>query len=133
MKPLRPFFRQLKKHASTTRSDRNARHCRRAHQAITIPDCPCKRFLWSFDLQYSRRMHPLCAALLAACLVAPAAARTPYVSEGAAPAPAAPMLDRQPDGMVLHLSTGELRIQVLSESVIRVAFSASPDFPSRAS
>ena len=35
--------------------------------------------------------------------------------------------------MVVHLASGELRIQVVSDSVVRVAFSASPDFFSHSS
>ncbi|HVN92967.1 MAG TPA: TIM-barrel domain-containing protein [Terracidiphilus sp.] len=40
---------------------------------------------------------------------------------------------REPDGMSLRLPNGQLRLQVLSENVVRVAFSASPDFFSRTS
>jgi len=42
-------------------------------------------------------------------------------------------MDRQPDGLILHLDSGDLRIQVLSDTVVRVAFAKSPDFSSRAS
>ena len=40
-------------------------------------------------------------------------------------------MERELDGMNLHMPSGELRIEVLDESVVRVAFSASPDFFSR--
>jgi alpha-D-xyloside xylohydrolase len=46
-------------------------------------------------------------------------------------APAA--MERHPDGMTLHQVTGDLRLQVVSESVVRVAFSPSPRFFSRSS
>jgi alpha-D-xyloside xylohydrolase len=42
-------------------------------------------------------------------------------------------MEREPDGMKLRLLTGELRIQVLGDAAVRVAFSTSPDFFSRAS
>ena len=42
-------------------------------------------------------------------------------------------MQREPDGMNLRLPTGELRIEVLSDAAVRVAFSASPDFFSRTS
>ena len=42
-------------------------------------------------------------------------------------------MEREPDGMSLRLPTGELRIEVLGDVAVRVAFSASPDFFSRAS
>lgn len=48
-------------------------------------------------------------------------------------APVAPTMEREPDGMVLHTASGDLRIQVVSETVVRVAFSASPNFFTRAS
>ncbi len=40
-------------------------------------------------------------------------------------------MEREPDGMALHLASGELRIQVVSDTVIRVEFSASQSFFSR--
>jgi alpha-D-xyloside xylohydrolase len=46
---------------------------------------------------------------------------------------APPTLDRQPDGMTVHLDSGDLRIQVLSDTVVRVAFSKSSGFFSHAS
>lgn len=73
-------------------------------------------------MQSPSRLHALCAALLAACLALPAAA----LFADPLP-PAVPMFDRKPDGMVLRLSRGELRIQVVSDTVIRVAFSVPPD------
>jgi len=42
-------------------------------------------------------------------------------------------MERQPDGITLHLDSGDLRIQVLSDAVVRVAFAHSPSFFSRAS
>ncbi|HEY1803617.1 MAG TPA: TIM-barrel domain-containing protein [Terracidiphilus sp.] len=42
-------------------------------------------------------------------------------------------MQREPDGMKLHLANGELYLQVLSENAVRVAFSASPDFFDRTS
>ena len=42
-------------------------------------------------------------------------------------------MERQPDGMTLHLGSGDLRIQVLSDTVVRVAFAKSADFFSRTS
>lgn len=45
----------------------------------------------------------------------------------AAPAP----MERLSDGMTLHLATGDLRLQVVTGSVVRVAFSPSPGFFSR--
>jgi alpha-D-xyloside xylohydrolase len=42
-------------------------------------------------------------------------------------------MEREPDGMALHLASGELRIQVVSDTVVRVAFSATPGFFSRTS
>jgi alpha-D-xyloside xylohydrolase len=46
----------------------------------------------------------------------------------ASSAVAAPMMEPEPDGMTLRLASGELRIQVVSDTVVRVAFSATPDF-----
>lgn len=40
-------------------------------------------------------------------------------------------MERKPDGIAVHLGSGELRLQVISDTVIRIAFSASPDFFSR--
>jgi alpha-D-xyloside xylohydrolase len=53
----------------------------------------------------------------------------------AAPAmPATPAkMDRQPDGLILHLDAGDLRIQFLSATVVRVAFAKSSAFFSHAS
>ncbi|MGD0830852.1 MAG: TIM-barrel domain-containing protein [Terracidiphilus sp.] len=42
-------------------------------------------------------------------------------------------MEQQPDGMALRLASGELRIQVISEATVRVAFSPSPDFFGRTS
>ena len=42
-------------------------------------------------------------------------------------------MERQPDGMAVRLPSGELRIQVFSDSVVRVAFSPSPAFFTRTS
>jgi alpha-D-xyloside xylohydrolase len=42
-------------------------------------------------------------------------------------------MERQPDGITVHLDGGDLRIQVLSDTVVRVAFAKSGDFFSRAS
>jgi alpha-D-xyloside xylohydrolase len=42
-------------------------------------------------------------------------------------------MEQQPDGMTLRLAAGELRIQVISAAVVRVAFARSPDFFSRSS
>jgi alpha-D-xyloside xylohydrolase len=44
-----------------------------------------------------------------------------------------PVMEPQPDGMALHMASGDLRIQVISDTVVRVAFSASPDFFKRTS
>jgi len=45
----------------------------------------------------------------------------------------APTMDRQPDGLILHLDSGDLRIQLLSDTVVRVAFAKSSSFFSRES
>lgn len=50
----------------------------------------------------------------------------------AAPAPKTTM-QREPDGMTLHMASVDLRVQVISDDVVRVAASASPDFFSRLS
>ncbi len=42
-------------------------------------------------------------------------------------------LQRQADGMAVQVANGDLRIQVMSDTVLRVAFSPSPDFFTRAS
>ena len=42
-------------------------------------------------------------------------------------------MERQPDGITLHLDSGDLRIQVLSDAVVRVAFAHSPSFFTHAS
>ena len=48
--------------------------------------------------------------------------------------PAAPLvMERQADGMSVQLAAGELRIQVISDSVVRVEFSRSPEFFNRIS
>ena len=62
--------------------------------------------------------------MLAVCLSVPALALA---------APAAPKMEPEPDGMALHFASGELRIQVISDAVVRVAFSGSKSFFSRAS
>lgn len=53
----------------------------------------------------------------------------PAVTFSAAPA----TLERQPNGIGLQLATGELRIQVVSAAVVRVAFSKSAGFFQRTS
>jgi len=47
----------------------------------------------------------------------------------AAAAPVA--MEQQPDGLTLHLKSGDLRIQLISSSVVRVAFSRSGEFFNR--
>src|ERR1700689_4741943 len=42
-------------------------------------------------------------------------------------------MERQPDGMILRLPSGELRLQVISSTIVRVAFSGSPQFFTRSS
>ena len=42
-------------------------------------------------------------------------------------------MERKPDGVNLRLPNGELRIQILGDSAVRVAFSKSPGFFSRTS
>jgi alpha-D-xyloside xylohydrolase len=42
-------------------------------------------------------------------------------------------MEQESDGMTLHLASGALRIQVISDTVVRVAFSASRNFFSRTS
>jgi alpha-D-xyloside xylohydrolase len=42
-------------------------------------------------------------------------------------------IDRRSDGVTLHFVAGDLRIQVISDSVVRVAFSKSPAFFNRTS
>ena len=86
----------------------------------------------------SHRMHPVCSAVLAVCLAVPTAAFSGVPAHAAAPVSAAqlqalPVLDRQSDGMIVHLPSGQLRIQVVSDTVVRVAFSASADSFSRPS
>jgi alpha-D-xyloside xylohydrolase len=63
-----------------------------------------------------------CLAILAICLVIPAL--------GLATTPATTM-EREADGMALHFASGELRIQVISDTVVRVAFSPSKEFFNR--
>ncbi len=46
---------------------------------------------------------------------------------------APPTMEKQSDGMILRLATGELRIRVVSAGLVRVEFSSSPEFFSRAS
>ncbi|MGH9607573.1 MAG: TIM-barrel domain-containing protein [Terracidiphilus sp.] len=65
-------------------------------------------------------------------LCAPALAVSIAISAIASP-PASPTMERQPGGMTVHLASGDLEIQSLSNSVVRVAFSASPSFFNRAS
>jgi len=60
-------------------------------------------------------MRVIFSAILAICLGASAFA-----------APAA--VRRESDGIILQLDSGQLRIQFVSDSVVRVAFSAAPDF-----
>ena len=71
----------------------------------------------------------LAAALCLSALILHAAPPTPAVPA----APVARKIDRQPDGLTLHLDAGDLRIQLLSDSIVRVAFARSADFFSRAS
>ena len=73
--------------------------------------------------RYTLPMSFTTAALLAGCLSLWAHALF------AAPA----KVDRQPDGVTLHLESGDLCIQVLSDTVFRVAFARSADFFNRAS
>jgi alpha-D-xyloside xylohydrolase len=68
-------------------------------------------------------MTSISAAIVAACL----SVFAPLLY--AAPA----RMDRQPDGMILHLDSGDLRIQVLADTVVRVAFARSAGFFSRTS
>jgi alpha-D-xyloside xylohydrolase len=66
-------------------------------------------------------MRSIQAFILLVCCVLPASASAaPRVT-----------MERQSDGMTLHLASGELRIQVISGTVVRVAFSGSPRFFSR--
>ena len=61
-------------------------------------------------------------------------ALTLHAAQTATAAPATPAaMDRQPDGLILHLAAGDLRVQILSSTVVRVAFAKSPDFFTRAS
>lgn len=73
---------------------------------------------WPFSVL---RIYRLLRAV--ACLILPACAFTA----------AGTTMERQSDGMTVRLATGELRIQVVSCSIVRVAFSASPGFFSRVS
>ncbi len=74
-------------------------------------------------MQYSFAMKNVYISVLAACL---------SISALASPT-AAGTVQRESDGMILQLPSGELRIQVISDTVVRVAFSASPKFFSRQS
>lgn len=47
--------------------------------------------------------------------------------------PAAPALHKQADGITLGMASGELRIQVISDSIVRIAFSPSRAFLTRSS
>ncbi len=69
-------------------------------------------------------MNIRCLAILAICL---------SVAALGFPAAAAPTMDREADGMHVHLASGELRIQVISDTVVRVAFSPLSGFFGRAS
>src|SRR5664280_1608407 len=72
----------------------------------------------------------LSALTLHAAPATPAIPATPVASA----TPVAPTrMDRQPDGLTLHLDSGDLRIQLLSDSVVRVAFAKSVAFFTRAS
>ena len=73
--------------------------------------------------RYTLRMSFTKAALFAVCM----SLWAPVLF--AAPA----RVDRQPDGVTLHLESGDLCIQVLSDTVFRVAFARSTDFFNRAS
>ena len=73
--------------------------------------------------RYTLRMSFTKAALFAVCM----SLWAPVLF--AAPA----RVDRQPDGVTLHLESGDLCIQVLSDTVFRVAFARSADFFNRAS
>ena len=71
---------------------------------------------------YGSPKHRRYFAILAICLSIPALASS---------AAEAPMMEREPDGIALHLAAGELRIQVISDAVVRVVFPFSPSFFSR--
>jgi alpha-D-xyloside xylohydrolase len=62
-------------------------------------------------------------AILAACLFL-----LPVLSKAAQPT-----LERRADGVALHLPGGELRLEVLSDTVVRIAYAKSPEFFNRAS
>ncbi len=74
-------------------------------------------------LRFFRVMQYLLGLVLGICIGLPA-----YAS-----AAGPPTMEKQSDGMTLRLATGERRIQVISATVVRVAFSGSPDFFSRSS
>lgn len=79
-----------------------------------------------YSLRPFSYLHFFCVlVLVVSCLALPARAFS-------APEPAA-SLERLPDGMAVRLASGELRIQVFSDSVVRVAFSPSPSFFGRTS
>ncbi len=72
----------------------------------------------------------LAASLCLSALTLHAAPATPAIpATPVAPARIGP----QPDGLTLHLDSGDLRIQLLSDSVVRVAFARSASFFTRAS
>ena len=72
----------------------------------------------------------LAASLCLSALTLHAAPATPAIpATPVAPARIGP----QPDGLTLHLDSGDLRIQLLSDSVVRVAFAKSDSFFTRAS
>ena len=75
------------------------------------------------------------SAILAASLCLSALTLHPAPATPAIPAtPVAPArIGPQPDGLTLHLDSGDLRIQLLSDSVVRVAFARSASFFTRAS
>ena len=83
------------------------------------PSAPA-RTLSSCNLLPQQSSAILAAALSLSALALHAAQATP-----AAPATPAKM-DRQPDGLILHLDSGDLRIQLLSDTVVRVAFANPP-------
>jgi alpha-D-xyloside xylohydrolase len=60
-------------------------------------------------------MRVICSSILVVCLGASAFA-APFAAR------------RESDGIILQLDSGQLRIQIVSDSVVRVAFSATPDF-----
>ena len=87
------------------------------------------RNAYTFPMQFSTRTK---SAILSAALSF--SALTLHAAQATSAAPAAPVkMDRQPDGLTLHIDSGDLRVQLLSDTVVRVAFARSADFFSRAS